>query len=49
LNIPALSSYGIGAQHISSICAKAAAASSMKPNPVQLTDAELREILSAAM
>ena len=49
LGIPSLGSYGITAHQISSICAKAAVASSMKPNPVQLTEAELREILSAAI
>jgi alcohol dehydrogenase class IV len=49
LEIPALGSYGITAQHIPVICAKAAVASSMKPNPLALTEAELHQILSAAL
>jgi alcohol dehydrogenase class IV len=49
LRIPGLSDYGIGAEHVDDIVAKAARASSMKANPVELTAAELRWVLEAAI
>jgi len=47
--IPPLSSYGIKADHIPDIVAKAANASSMKANPVVLTSEELAATLRAAL
>ena len=49
LNIPELGAYGIGAAHINELVAKAAKASSMKANPVVLSEAELAEILQASL
>lgn len=49
LQIPRLGSYGISAADIPAICEKAAVASSMKANPLLLTNAELREILERAI
>lgn len=49
LEIPPLRSYGIGAEHADEICDKAAAASSMKANPIVLTREELRELLERAL
>lgn len=48
LKIPALSTYGIRAENIAELVAKAAQASSMKGNPVVLTPAELSNLLAAA-
>jgi alcohol dehydrogenase class IV len=48
LKIPKLSSYGISANDHADLIAKAQQASSMKPNPVQLTPDELEEILVEA-
>lgn len=47
--IPPLSTYGITSEDISDIVEKAAAASSMQGNPIRLTEAELTEILQAAL
>ena len=49
LRIPALNTYGIGPEHLEDIVGKAAAASSMKANPVVLTAAELKSILEKAI
>ena len=49
LRIPGLSAYGISKQHTAELVTKAAQASSMKANPVQLTLGELAEVLAAAM
>ena len=49
LNIPRLSIYGIGSQHVEDIVAKAARASSMKANPVELTANELRWVMENAI
>ena len=49
LNVPALSAYGIGSPPVEDIAAKAARASSMKANPVELTASELRWILEKAI
>ena len=49
LEIPPLRRYGVSEEHIPDIAAKAAAASSMKANPVALTPEELTEILRRAI
>jgi alcohol dehydrogenase class IV len=49
LEIPPLSAYGIGREHIDELVEKAGKASSMKANPVVLNRAELAEILERAM
>lgn len=49
LSIPTLSSYGIASEDITSIVEKSAAASSMKANPIQLTDEQLARILKQAL
>ena len=46
LKIPALGTYGISPADIDTLCDKAAQASSMKGNPLELTPDELREILN---
>jgi alcohol dehydrogenase class IV len=48
LEIQPLSRYGIRAEHTSDITSKAANASSMKANPIVLSDAELQGILPRA-
>ena len=49
LRIPPLSSYGMSTADVAGLCANAANASSMKANPIQLTPAELREIVERAL
>jgi alcohol dehydrogenase class IV len=49
LRIPSLRAYGLGQQHAADLVEKAAAASSMKANPIALTEQELREILARAL
>jgi alcohol dehydrogenase class IV len=49
LEIPPLSTYGVTAGDIPEIAAKAAKTSSMKANPIVLTDEELREIATLAL
>jgi alcohol dehydrogenase class IV len=49
LRIPVLAAYGIGRQHAGDIAAKAARASSMKANPVELTAAELEGVIESAI
>jgi alcohol dehydrogenase class IV len=49
LGIPALASYGLGAAHFGGLIAKAKKASSMRANPVALSDDELTEILQTAL
>jgi alcohol dehydrogenase class IV len=49
LRIPALASYGMGQADIAPLVQKSTAASSMKANPIQLTPAELGEILEKAL
>lgn len=49
LEIRPLGSYGIGSQHMEAIVAKASRASSMKANPIVLTDAELAETIERAL
>ena len=47
--LPPLSSYGIGEGDVAAIVAQAKQASSMKANPVALADADLADVLSAAL
>lgn len=49
LGIPPLRAYGVTSDHVPAVCEKAAAASSMKANPILLTVEELREILQRAI
>lgn len=49
LRIPGLARYGIGQADIPELCGKAAQASSMKANPIQLGPAELEEVLRLAL
>lgn len=49
LRIPGLRAYGIGEGDFPVLVADAARASSMKANPLPLTEPELREILTAAL
>lgn len=49
LQIPPLSRYGITPAHIAELVPKAAAASSMKGNPLPLEDAELGEVIASAL
>jgi alcohol dehydrogenase class IV len=49
LQIPGLAAYGMTAARIPDLVAKARAASSMKANPLPLTDEELAEIAAAAI
>ena len=49
LHIPALSSWGLTESHIAEAVSKAKNASSMKGNPVVLTDEELSEVLRSAL
>ena len=49
LGIPGLSKYGITTASIAEVTEKAAKASSMKANPLPLTNEELRGILAAAL
>ena len=49
LGIPPLSEYGITSAHVPGLCRKAMEASSMKANPIRLTQEELEAILTAAL
>jgi alcohol dehydrogenase class IV len=49
LRIHRLGAYGIGPQHVSELSKKAAAASSMKANPVALSASELEHMLASAL
>jgi alcohol dehydrogenase class IV len=48
LPIPGLSTYGVEAAHFTELIAKAQRSSSMKGNPLSLTDAELATVLEEA-
>jgi alcohol dehydrogenase class IV len=48
LQIPPLRLWGLGALDVNAVVPKAMQASSMKANPVQLSEAELRAVLAAA-
>ncbi len=49
LAVPALASYGMRPEHVADVVSKAAAASSMKGNPIVLTTEELRAVLERAL
>ena len=49
LEIPPLRTYGVGQPDVADLVAQAAKASSMKGNPIALTDEELREIITRAI
>jgi alcohol dehydrogenase class IV len=49
LNIPPLSDYGLERRHIPDLVARSLKASSMKTNPVTLTDEELSNILDKSI
>jgi alcohol dehydrogenase class IV len=49
LQIPSLRAYGIGDEHIAEVVQEAQRASSMKANPIALTDDELRLTLQASL
>lgn len=49
LHIPSLRAYGIGDEHVADVSHEAQRASSMKANPIELTDEELRTTLRAAL
>jgi alcohol dehydrogenase class IV len=49
LEVPGLSTYGMTAKDVPDLIAKAKVASSMKANPIQLTDDELTEIATRAL
>ncbi|HEY2730079.1 MAG TPA: iron-containing alcohol dehydrogenase [Polyangia bacterium] len=49
LEIPGLARHGLTAEQIPALVSKARAASSMKGNPIALTDAELAEIATASL
>jgi alcohol dehydrogenase class IV len=49
LQVPPLSSYGMTTADLTSVVEKSAAASSMRPNPIELTAEELRGILERAL
>ncbi len=48
LGVPGLAQYGVGEEHVAEVVGDAARASSMKANPLVLTEAELTEILRRA-
>lgn len=48
LNVPRLGSYGFGPEHVAELVEKAANASSMRANPIELTAAELASIIQSA-
>jgi alcohol dehydrogenase class IV len=49
LAIPGLRAFGVSEAHLPEICREAQRASSMKSNPVELDDQELREVLVPAL
>jgi len=49
LGIPPLSVYGVRREDVNALSAQASKASSMKGNPIALTDAELRAVLTGAL
>lgn len=49
LQVARLGAFGIGAEHFDLLCERAASASSMKANPVELTRNEQREILERSL
>lgn len=49
MRIPSLAAYGVKEEHMAELVAKAGKASSMRGNPIVLTERELAEILRAAI
>ncbi len=49
LNIPGLASYGLTPEHFPELTLKSSQSSSMKGNPIVLTEDELTQILSEAL
>ncbi len=49
LGIPSLRAWGVTESHVPALVAQARRSSSMRGNPIELTDEELTEILAAAM
>jgi alcohol dehydrogenase class IV len=49
LKIPPLRTYGLTETDRPTLCEKAAISSSMKGNPLRLTDEELRDVLMRAL
>ncbi len=49
MSIPSLAHYGIAANHVADLAAKAASASSMRGNPIQLQPGEIEDILNRAL
>ena len=49
LAVPGLHTYGVSDRHVEEVCRKARDASSMKANPIELSDDELRAMLMAAL
>lgn len=49
LEIPGLRAYGLNEENLASVVAKARNASSMKGNPIELTDSEMLKILKEAL
>lgn len=49
LNVPPLSSYGLSPNNLDTLIEKASRSSSMKGNPIELTPAEMEQILTQAL
>jgi alcohol dehydrogenase class IV len=49
LEIPGLRAYGLDPEHLDSVCERAAAARSMRGNPVELGWEALRRVLVASL
>lgn len=49
LRVPPLRTYGVGPEHVTLLCQKAGAASSMKGNPIPLEPGELQAILETSL
>jgi alcohol dehydrogenase class IV len=49
LDVPGLSSYGLAREHFPQVIEKSARASSMKGNPIKLTEQEMEKILTRAL
>lgn len=49
LGVPGFAGYGMGKEHVRAVVTKAMASSSMKGNPIALTEAELAAVLAEAL
>ena len=47
--LPRLGAFGVGEQHLEELARKAARASSMRANPIELSEQELRRLVRAAL